>query len=168
MLETRRVLKKAVNLGLPEGSILRRLCVSVMRGVCNSAYQWCRVGDSTYQWCGELAIPRITDTRSWRLPVSVIAGSRLRRWISPRIGSQNWNGLKGTVVQGTHDKPISAKTPRKSTSLPCLSNTEPPIWLLYIVQLKKAAQRHNHIAGNSRANCCPSSCWKYICIVSMH
>ncbi len=34
------------------------------------------VGDSAYQWCVELATPRITDTRSRLLSLSVIARSR--------------------------------------------------------------------------------------------
>ncbi len=45
------------------------LSVSVIRGV----------GDSPTQWYGELATPRITDKRSWRLPASPIR--RVGYWI---------------------------------------------------------------------------------------
>ncbi len=84
-----------------------RLSVSVMRGV----------ADSAYQWCGDLATPHISSAGSWRIPVSLIRGvsDSPYRWkqgvvfrlrISLRIRSQNRNGSKGT-----HEEPISAKTP---------------------------------------------------------
>jgi hypothetical protein len=63
------------------------LSVSVMRGVVDSAYQW---------W-GESSTPRIVESESRRLPVSLSRGVVFRLWISPRIRSQNRNGSKCSV-----------------------------------------------------------------------
>jgi hypothetical protein len=88
----------------------RRLRVSVIRGVDNSAYQWygesptLRVGDSGSRCLNTFwKTPRITDTRSRRLPASVIRGvaDSPYQWyaesLTPRIvdtGSRLLNFLK--------------------------------------------------------------------------
>ncbi len=60
----------------------RRLCVSVIRGVADSPYQWyADTGsrllnflkeNSPYRWYGESSTPRISDRGSHRLPISMI------------------------------------------------------------------------------------------------
>ncbi len=62
-----------------------RLSVSVMRGAVDSAYQWC--GESSTPRIGKSLTPRIVDTESHRLPVSLSWGVVFRIRISPRIRS---------------------------------------------------------------------------------
>jgi hypothetical protein len=101
-----------------------RLSVTVIRGVADSAYQWCgesstprlndtgshrlpvspirRVGywiflkeNSRYRWYGESSTPRTSDTVSRRLPVSLSGESP-----TPRIVESGSRRLRISVIRG--------------------------------------------------------------------
>ncbi len=73
-----------------------RLSVSVMRESSTPRISDAET-DSPYRWVGESPTPRIVDTESRRLSVSLSPGVVFRIWISPRIRSQNRNGSKCSV-----------------------------------------------------------------------
>ncbi len=73
--------------------------------------------DSPYQQYGESVTPHITDTRSRRLPVSLIRGVVFQIGISPRIRSQN------RTVRDPCQTDL-CKNVGKTSSLPCLFNIE--------------------------------------------
>jgi hypothetical protein len=88
-----------------------RLSVSVMRGVV----------DSPYRWVGESPTPRIVDTESRWLPVSLSRGVVFRIRISPRIRSQNQNGSKCSLRDLCRTDLF--KNLGKSGSFPCPFNS---------------------------------------------
>jgi hypothetical protein len=69
----------------------KKLAVSVIWRVLDSAYQWCRESLTPYHWVGESPTPRIIDTENHRLPVLLSRGvdDSAYRWYGESLVEKN-------------------------------------------------------------------------------